>query len=143
MAGAVFSIFRYDGRHEAAGLWLEDMLRGRRLLWLVDRSLGASALPEGAVFAMRLFEAEAFHAGFGIVVPVDAETFDLCFGSAEEGRPLPFRHSLAATLYGDVLRESVPPSGAEVEAMGALLGLFGPEEPEPTPAAGRGRKRRG
>ena len=143
MAGAVFSIFRHDGRHEAAGLWLEDMLRGRRRLWLVDRSLEASALPEGAVFAMRLFEAEAFHAGFGIVVPVDVETFDLRFGSAEEGRPLPFRHSLAATLYGDVLRESVPPSGAVVEAMGALLGLFGPEEPAPTPAAGRGRKRRG
>ena len=43
MAGAVFSIFRVAERHEAAGLWLEDMLRGDRRLWLVDRSFEARA----------------------------------------------------------------------------------------------------
>ena len=77
MAGAVFSIFRVAERHEAAGLWLEDMLRGDRRLWLVDRSFEARA-PEGAVFGMRLFEAEAFHAGFGIIVPVAEDMLDFC-----------------------------------------------------------------
>ena len=130
MAGAFFSIFRLAGRHEAAGLWLEDMLRGDRRLWLMDRSLEGSA-PEGAVFAMRLFEAEAFHAGFGIIVPVDEDMLDFCVGAAEAGRPMPVRHSLAATLYGDVLRETLPPGEAAVEMMEALLDLVASEEPEP------------
>jgi hypothetical protein len=56
MAGAWFSIFRVAGRHEVAGLWLEDMLAGDRRLWLVDEALEASA-PEGAVAGMRLFDA--------------------------------------------------------------------------------------
>lgn len=142
MAGAVFSIFRFDRRHEAAGVWLQDMLHGRRWLWLLDRSLEASEIPEGAVFAMRIFEAEAFHAGFGIVVPVDVETYELCFGCAQEGRPLPFRHSLAATLYGDALAESeVPPNDAAVEMMEQALDLLAPNAPDRTPPGHLTKKR--
>jgi hypothetical protein len=141
MAGAFFSIFRLAERHEAAGLWLEDMLRGGdRRLWLVDRSFEARA-PEGAVFGMRLFEAEAFHAGFGNIVPVDGDMLDFCVGAAEAGRPMPVRHSLAAKLYGDVLSETLPPGEAEVEVMQALLDLVAPE-PEPTRAR-RGKRKRG
>lgn len=138
-ASAVFSVFRFAARHEAAGLWLEDMLGGDRRLWLVDRSLEGSA-PEGAVCAMRLFEAEAFHAGFGIIAPVAEDMLDFCVGSAEAGRLLPVRHSLAATLYGDLFSEELPPSAELAEA---LLGLFESEGPEtPLPAAPPPSRRR-
>jgi hypothetical protein len=135
-AGAAFSIFRFAGRNEVAGLWLEDMLHGHRRLWLVDRSLERSA-PEGAVFAMRLFEAEEFHAGFGIVVPIDEEILEFCLDSVERGRPLPFRHSLAATLYGELLRDALPPGPAELETMETLLDLVAPSSPETVPARRR------
>ena len=72
-------------------------VRGDRRLWLVDRSLEQSA-PEGAVLGMRLFEAEAFHAGFGIIVAPDQETTAFCVEARARGGPLPVRHSLAATL---------------------------------------------
>ena len=98
MAGAWFSLFRVSGRHEAAGLWLEDRLEGDRRLWLMDEALEASA-PEGAILGMRLFDAGPFHAGFGIIVEPDQETLDFCLEAEARGRPLPFRHSLAATLW--------------------------------------------
>jgi hypothetical protein len=97
MAGAWFSIFRVAGRHEVAGLWLEDMLAGDRRLWLVDEALEASA-PEGAVAGMRLFDAGPFHAGFGIIVEPDDETLDFCLGAKARRAlavpPLPRRHAL-------------------------------------------------
>ena len=139
MAGAVFSIFRVAERHEAAGLWLEDMLRGDRRLWLVDRSFEARA-PEGAVFGMRLFEAEAFHAGFGIIVPVAEDMLNFCVGAAAAEPRLPVRHSLAATLYGDVLSEALPPGEVEIDMMEALLDLVAPEKP--APASTKRRKKR-
>jgi hypothetical protein len=99
MAGAFFSIFRFAARHETAGVWLEDLLEGDRRLWLVDEGLEASA-PDGTVFGMRLFDAGPFHAGFGIVAPVDGETVEFCLEARARGARLPFRHSLAVTLYG-------------------------------------------
>lgn len=129
-ASAVFSMFRYAGPHEAAGVWLEDMLHRPRRLWLVDRALEAAGSPEGLVIAMRLFEAEAFHAGFGIVVPVDPETYELCFDCAQRGRSMPFRYSLAATLYGDALAdEEVPLNQAAAEVMGEVLDRLEGERP--------------
>jgi len=123
MAGAWFSIFRVAGRHEAAGLWLEDMLAGDRRLWLVDEALEASA-PEGAVLGMRLFEAGPFHAGFGIIVAPDEETLDFCLGAKARGAPLPFRHSLAATLYGDQLRAEAPPGPADLALLQTLAEIL-------------------
>ena len=103
MAGAFVSTFRLAVRHEAAGVWLEDLLEGERRLWLMDEALEASA-PDGTVFSMRLFDAGPFHAGFGIVAPVDGETVEFCLEARARGARLPFRHSLAVTLYGDSLR---------------------------------------
>jgi hypothetical protein len=123
MAGARFSIFRVAGRHEAAGLWLEDMLADNRRLWLVDEALEVSA-PEGAVLGMRLFDAGPFHAGFGIIVAPDAETLDFCLGAKERGAPLPFRHSLAATLYGDQLRADAPPGPADLALLQTLAEIL-------------------
>ena len=73
MAGAWLSLFRVTGRHEAAVLWLGDLLEGDRRLWLVNEALEASA-PERAILGMRLFDAGPFHAGFGIIVGPDEET---------------------------------------------------------------------
>lgn len=145
MAGAWFSLFRVAEPHEAAGLWLEDLLEGNRRLWLMDEALEASA-PEGAILGMRLFDAGSlfdagpFHAGFGILVGPDEETLDFCLEAKARGGPLPFRHSLAATLYGDRLRASTPPSPAD---LALLQTLFEALTSEPTTPAKLGSKERG
>ena len=120
MAGAFFSIFRFAARHETAGVWLEDLLEGDRRLWLMDEALEASA-PDGVVFGMRLFDAGPFHAGFGIVVPADEETIDFCVEARSRGARLPFRYSLAATLYGDSIRAGMPPDERLIDALLELL----------------------
>jgi hypothetical protein len=120
MAGAFFSIFRFAARHETAGVWLEDLLEGERRLWLIDEALEASA-PDGVVFGMRLFDAGPFHAGFGIIVPADEETIDLCVEARSRGARLPFRYSLAATLYGDSIRAGIPPDERLIDTLLELL----------------------
>ena len=139
MAGAWFSIFRVAGRHEAVGLWLEDMLAGNRRLWLMDEALEASA-PEGTIAGMRLFDAGPFHAGFGIIVEPDDETLDFCLGAKERGAPLPFRHSLAATLYGDQLRAGAPPGPADLALLQTLAEIL---TSQPSMPAKAGPKQRG
>jgi hypothetical protein len=123
MTRAFFSMFRVAERHEAAGLWLEDLLDDNRRLWLVDEGLEASA-PEGAVLGMRLFDAGPFHAGFGIIVAPDEDTIAFCVEAKARGGPLPVRHSLAATLYGDRLRAHVPPGPADLALLQTVLELF-------------------
>ncbi|WP_114948804.1 hypothetical protein [Microvirga calopogonii] len=123
MVGAWFSVFRVAERHEAAGLWLEDLLAGQRRVWLVDEALEVSA-SEDAVIGLRLFDAGPFHAGFGIIVAPDAETLDFCLAAMEHGEPLPFRHSLAATLYGDQLRADAPPGPADLTLLELLTDLL-------------------
>lgn len=127
---AAFSVFRYAGRHEAAGVWLEDMLRRPRRVWLVDRSLEKNEFPEGLVIAMRTFEAEAFHAGFGVVAVVDPDLYEMLIDCAERGQSLPIRHSLAATLYGDALAdEGLPMNHATAEMMEEVLDRLEGERP--------------
>ena len=141
MTEAWFSIFRIAGRHEAAGLWLEDMLKGGRRLWLMDEALEASA-PEGAVLGMRLFDAGPFHAGFGIIVAPDEETLDFCLEAKARGGPLPFRHSLAATLYGDRLRADAPPGPADVVLLETLFEILTSEPAAPARAGPKKVSRR-
>jgi hypothetical protein len=105
MGKAFFSLFRCTARHQIAGVWLDDLLDGKRSLWLMDESMEASAPSVGA-FGMRLFDTDQFLVGFGIVVPSDDETAQFSIqGMTHNGR-VPFRHSLAVTLYGDSLRGS-------------------------------------
>jgi hypothetical protein len=141
MAGAWFSIFRVAGRHEAAGLWLEDMLERNRRLWLVDEALEASA-PEGTIAGMRLFDAGPFHAGFGIIVTPDEETLDFCLGAKERGAPLPFRHSLAATLYGDQLRADAPSGPIDPALLQTLFEVLTSEPTMPAKVEPKERGRR-
>lgn len=94
-------------RHETIGIWLEDLLNAGRRIWLVDYGMEASA-KNGIVIGMRLFDAGLFHAGFGIVVTPDEDTVDDAISAKARGARLPFRYSLAATLYGDTLRSAQP-----------------------------------
>jgi hypothetical protein len=131
MTAAWFSIFRLAGRHEVAGLWLEDMLDHNRRLWLIDENLQAS-VPEELILAMRLFDAGSFHAGFGVIVEPDEETIGFCLGARVHGGPLPFRYSLAATLYGDHLRQTAPPGPADLALLQTLFETLtsGPDLPK-------------
>ena len=141
MAGAWFSVFRSAGRHEAAGVWLQDRLDGDRRLWMMDEALEASA-PAGTTFGVRLFDAGPFHAGVGVIAQPDADTVETCVQmQASSGRTL-FRHSLAATLYGDGLRERLPISAGQAELVQALLGPLLAAEPPGGPATRRKRPSR-
>jgi hypothetical protein len=129
MTRAFFSMFRVAERHEAAGLWREDLLDENRRLWLVDKGLEASA-PEGDVLGMRLFDAGPFHAGFGIIVAPDEDTIAFCVEAKARGGPLPVRHSLAATLYGDRLRAHAPAGPADLALLQTVLD---PDSPDGSP----------
>jgi hypothetical protein len=102
MGKALFSLFRCAARHEVAGIWLEDLLDDNRKIWLMDEGMEASAPIENA-FGMRIFDAGEFHVGFGIVAPSDDETTEFSVQGVKRNGRTPFRHSLAATLYGDAI----------------------------------------
>jgi hypothetical protein len=102
MAAARFSIFRVLRRHDLAGVWLEDVITPGELIWVLDEGLEVSA-PDGLEFGLRIFDAGAFYAGFGIVVPADPEITDFCAQVVSRGHRLQVRHSLAATLYADAI----------------------------------------
>lgn len=68
MRRARFSLWRVLRRHEAAGLAVEDTLRGGEA-WLMDEGIEHAA-PDGGIFAGRLFDAGAFAMTCGIYVPV-------------------------------------------------------------------------
>jgi hypothetical protein len=148
MGKAFFSLFRCTARHEVAGVWLEDLLDGKRKLWLMDESMEGSASTQGA-FGMRVFDAGEFHAGFGIAVPSDDETTEFSVqGMSRNGRT-PFRRSLAVTLYGDSLSGRAPPTPrAEVVLLTSLLAGLAESGPSarrlvgagPTLERGRARK---
>src|SRR6202453_598268 len=117
---AIFSLFRCTARHGIAGVWLDDLLDGNRSLWLMDECMEASAPTDGA-FGMRLFDAGQFHVRFGIVIPSDDEPTEFSVqGMTRNGR-VPFRHSLAVTLYGDSLRGILPISAELEDAFTVLL----------------------
>jgi len=120
MGMAFFSLFRCTARHGIAGVWLDDLLDGNRSVWVMDESMEASAPTEGA-FGMRLFDAGQFHVGFGIVIPSDDETTEFSVQGVTHNGRVPFRHSLAVTLYGDRLRDSLPLSAELQDAFTVLL----------------------
>jgi hypothetical protein len=102
MGKAFFSLFRCAARHEVAAIWLDDLLDDNRKIWLMDEGMEASAPIENA-FGMRIFDAGEFHVGFGIVAPSDDETTEFSVQGVKRNGRTPFRHSLAATLYGDAI----------------------------------------
>ena len=142
MGKAFFSLFRCTTPHEIAGVWLEDLLDGDRSLWLMDESMEAS-LPIEHAFGMRVFDAGAFHVGFGIVVPSDDETTQFSIQGVTRNGRTPFRHSLAVTLYGDSLRDSVPLSPELEDAFTSLLAAAIDSRPGSRPVIGVQSKPKG
>lgn len=107
MADSRFSLFSGAEIHPVAGVWLEDVLDADRRFWLMDETLETSLVP-GTVMGMRLFDAGPFHVGHGVVTFPDEETIHMSVASQERRGRQPFRHSLAARLYGDRARELTP-----------------------------------
>jgi hypothetical protein len=105
MANAFFSIFEVVGRHDTAGVWLKDLLVDSEPIWLMDESMEASA-PDGIMVGMRLFDAGSFYAGFGIVVPVDAELVHLTKMSPATPGQRPFGRRLVPMVYGDEIHKA-------------------------------------
>jgi hypothetical protein len=142
MADAWFSIFCVAERHETAGLWLEDLLDKDRRIWLVDEALEASATT-GATIGMRLFDSGPFHVGFGIIVTPDEATTHFAVSARARGYPIPFRHSLSATLYGDRLRAEQPFEPTDVPLIEEMLEALshGPRDPGNSPPGKAGRRK--
>lgn len=70
MRKARFSIYKVLGKHEVAGVWLDDTISGEKI-WLIDRGLEASA-KEGMLLGFRLFKVTDFWMSTGVFVPVGA-----------------------------------------------------------------------
>jgi hypothetical protein len=123
LGAAFFSLFRVADWHEAGGVWVEDRLDGDRRLWLMDEGLEASA-SEGMTIGLRIFDAGPFHAGLGLIADPDPEMAAFCIAAATRGTPLPVRHSLAAALYGDAIRDATVPAllGSMMDAVGEMSG---------------------
>jgi hypothetical protein len=145
MANAFFSIFEVTGRHDIAGVWLKDLLVDSEPIWLMDESMEASA-PDGIMVGMRLFDAGSFYAGFGIVVPVDAELVQLTRMSPAAPGQRPFGRRLVPMVYGDeIYKAEVVTLVEEMLGSGPLPDLSDPldllgvpdEERSRRPAAGR------
>jgi len=69
MCRARFALVRIERRHAAAGLIVKDVIR-RINYWLVDEGL-ESSVPDGSIFATRLFAPEGFSMTAGVNVPFD------------------------------------------------------------------------
>lgn len=105
MANAFFSIFEVVGRHDTAGVWLKDLLTDSDPIWLMDHGIEASA-PDGIIVGMRIFDAGSFYAGFGIVVPVEAELVQLTRMSPTAPGQRPFGRRLVPMVYGDEIHQA-------------------------------------
>lgn len=106
LGGAFFSVFRVQAHHEIAGVWLEDLLNSGPLIWVVDEGMEASA-PDGLCFAARIFNAGDFHAGLGIIVPLDAESVADYQALAEDPDAERARGSFAMLAYREAILGNV------------------------------------
>lgn len=109
---AFFSLFKFTTRHELGGIWVEDILDNDRPIWIANPLFeDRDGNPE--IFAMRIFDTGPFHTAIGIVTQASAKMVEICTISMKDTGRLPFRQSLAATLYGVSLMDGQPrhPSG--------------------------------
>ena len=108
----------------------------------MDESMEAS-FPIEHEFGMRVFDAGAFHVGFGIVAASDDETTQFSIQGVTRNGRTPFRHSLAVTLYGDSLRDSMPLSPELEDAFTSLLAAAIDSRAGPRPVIGVQSKPKG
>jgi hypothetical protein len=97
MSAASFSIFQVADGTTQRGLYLDDLRTPICASWLFHEGLEASASEQQSI-DMRVFVANPFDAGFGMVVMPDAELTASCATSASKSQPVRVRHSLAAAL---------------------------------------------
>lgn len=112
MGAGFFSLFKFTAKHEVGGVWVEDMLDNDRRIWIMDVALEErDVAPE--VFAMRIFDAGQFCVSLGIIALASEKMVRICTTAQKTTGRLPFRRSLAATLYGLSLMDGRPshPSG--------------------------------
>jgi hypothetical protein len=82
-----FSIFRIVGRHEVAGVWIEDLMEGKRRLWLMDKGAEKTAV-EGAILAMRVMDAGRFHVSMFCIPDIPEAAADLFASAKVDGHHL-------------------------------------------------------
>src|SRR4051812_30814686 len=85
-----------------------------------------------------------FRPGSGSNVVPDDDTIAFCVEAKTRGGPLPVRHSLAATLYGDQLLADAPPGPADLVLLQSFFEVFTTEpasRKNAPPKISRGRLR--
>jgi hypothetical protein len=153
LESAFFSIFRVEARHDAAGLWLEDLLNDGPPIWIVDEGMEASAR-DGLCFAARLFNAGDFHAGLGIIIPLDDDSIEDYMALAEDPEtdvangvfaPLVYREAILGNvlkILNNVMAEMDPADLDQLTELMLDLDLDPPTLPAlPAPQPARMRKR--
>ena len=108
MASNSFSIFRVAGKHESLGLWVDDILDNNRRIWLVEPDV-EEEVAVNATFALRAFDAGPFHLPLCLSAIINERMSNVFQRARETGRPM-HRRSLAATIYGLVQLNGVPPT---------------------------------
>lgn len=99
VAGSFFSLFKFAGLHEEAGIWVEDLLAGNRRIWLMESRLeDRENVPD--VLCARIFDYGPYHLGLGVMTSTSDEMIRILTTSWNTTGLLPLRRSLAATIYG-------------------------------------------
>jgi hypothetical protein len=106
-AGSCFSIFRIGETHETTGTWVTDLLDNDRRYWLIDLNVDEPN-PSYTVIAVRIFDPGPFHMTLGVITSISDRMANVFQRGHAAGR-LPYRRSLAATVYGLAQLNGVPP----------------------------------
>ena len=113
IGAAFYSIFRIIEPHAEGGIWVQDILDRDRRIWLIDQ-VATSNKAIGQEFATRIFDVGPFHATVGPIIPPNENLVEVCRKAIAGLGRLPFKRSLAATVYGiDYIDETISshPSG--------------------------------
>lgn len=129
LARAFFSVFRLHARHEAAGVWLEDLLNGGPLIWVVDEGMEKSAR-DGLCFAARIFNVGDFHAGLGIIIPLDEDEVADYQALSEDFKagkrlrpfaPLVYREAILSNVLKILNRAMAEMNPEELDQLGEMI----------------------
>jgi hypothetical protein len=131
MSDAFLALFKFTAMHDIGGIWAEDMLNADRRIWIMDEMLqDREATPE--IFGARVFDSGPFHVSVGPTANVSDQFIRLCTEARSANGPLPFRRSLAATLYGLNLMDGVPSHVSGLKFARDLLPLLEDMAAEPS-----------
>jgi hypothetical protein len=115
-----FSIFRPAEKHEAAGMWVEDVLNERRRIWVVDVNADKLNPPDSAL-AVRVFDTGPFYMTLCVITLI-SDRMVAVFERAQATGRRPSRRSMPATIYGLAQLDGQPPLHASGRRFIADLG---------------------